>query len=210
MFADHIQHAVDCTAPVRSEIALIAITKFVNFSSSKLFLAFICKALCCAFLTALSKKKNGVRPIIGSEVLRCLISKCLTSETKSETIELFESLQLGVGISGGAETLINSSKITYDNIVSIQTDNSDFQNALNLVQCSHLLKATYEFNSGIATFISFCYSQRTPQIYNTAINQSESGLYLGDPLGPLLLSLALWSIMKKIKTSVSSLWQYTW
>ena len=107
MFSEQLQHAVDCTAPDRSEFALKAITKFVNFGSRGLFPAFISKALCCASLTALFKKKGGVRPIAVGEVLRRLIAKCLASEAKSETIELFDSLQLGVGISGGAQAKIH-------------------------------------------------------------------------------------------------------
>ena len=46
MFPEHLQHAVDCTAPDRSEFALKAITRFVNFGSRGLFPAFISKALC--------------------------------------------------------------------------------------------------------------------------------------------------------------------
>ena len=87
-----------------------------------------------------------MRPIAVGEVLRCLIAKCLASEAKSEAVELFDCLQLGVGISGGAEAIIHSSKITYDNIVSAQPDEGvlqiDFQNAFNSVKRSHLLKAT--------------------------------------------------------------------
>ena len=127
MFPEHLQHEVDCTAPDRSEFALKAITKFVNFGSRGLFLVSISKALCCASLTALSKKKGGLRPIAVGEVLRRLIAKCLASEAKPEAIELFDSLQLGVVISGGAEAIIHSTKITYDNIVTAQTDEACFK-----------------------------------------------------------------------------------
>ena len=143
MFPEHLQQAVDCTAPDRSEFALKVITKFVNFGSRGLFPAFISKALCCASLTAFSKKKGWVRPIAIGEVFRRLIAKCLVSEAKSGAIELFDSLQLGVGISGAAEPIIHSSKITYDNIVSAQTDEGvlqiDFQNAFNSVKRSQVL-----------------------------------------------------------------------
>ena len=114
MFPEHLQHAVDCTAPDRSEFALNAIAKFVNFGSRGLFSAFISKALCSASLTASCKKKGGVRCIAVGEVLRRLIAKCLASAAKSRSIELSDSLQLGVSVS------IHPSKITYDNIVSAQ------------------------------------------------------------------------------------------
>ena len=87
--------------------------------------------------------------LIVGEVLRRNIAKCLASEAKSEAIELFDSLQLGVGVSGGAEAIIHSSKITYNNIVSAQTDEGvlqiDFQNAFNSVKRLHLIKEAYEF-----------------------------------------------------------------
>ena len=108
MFPEHLQHAVDCTAPDWSEFALKAITKFVNFGSRGLFPAFISKALCCASLTAVSEKKGGVRHIAVGELLQRLIAKRLVSEAKSGAIELFDSLQLGVGISEGTEAIIHS------------------------------------------------------------------------------------------------------
>ena len=138
MFPERFQHAVDSTAPDRSKFALKAVTKIVNFGNRGLFPAFISRALCCASLTSLSKKKGGMRPIAIGEVLRRLIAKRLGSEAKSGAIELFDSLQLGVCISGGAEAIIHSSKIKYDNIVSAKRDGGvlqiDFQNAFNSVK----------------------------------------------------------------------------
>ena len=104
-------------------------------------------------------------------------AKCLASEAKSEAIELFDSLQLGVGVCGGAEAIIHSSQITYDNIVSAHSYDGvlqiDFQNAFNSVKCSHLLKVTCEFIHGIAVSNSFCYSQYTPLFCNNVIIQNE-------------------------------------
>ena len=106
------------------------------------------------------------------------------------------------------------SNITYDNIVSAQTDQGvlqiDFQNTFNSVKRSHFFKETCEFIPGIAAFTNFCYSQHTPLFYNNAIVQSESGVQQGDPLGPSLFSLTLWPIIQKIKNSVPGLLQYTW
>ena len=57
------------------------------------------------------KKRGGVHPIAVGEVLRRLVAKSLASEAKSEAIGLFVSLHLGVGINGGAEAIIHSSKL---------------------------------------------------------------------------------------------------
>ena len=114
-----------------------------------------------------------MRPIAVGKVLRRRIAKCLASEAQSEAIELFDSLQLGVGISGGAEAVIHSSKITYDNIVSAQKDEEllqiDFQNAFNSVKRSHLLKATYDFIPGIAPFTNFA----TPSTHHSFVTMQS-------------------------------------
>ena len=78
-----------------------------------------------------------MRLIAVGEVLRRLMAKCLLSEA----IELFDSLHLGIGVSGGAESVNHSSKITYDNIVNAHSEEGslqiDFQNAFNSVKRSH-------------------------------------------------------------------------
>ena len=114
MYPEHLLHAVECTAPNHSESALKAITRFLKTGSRGKFPSFLSKALCSASLSALSKKKGGVRPIAVSEILRRFIAKCLVKEAKSEVIELFDSIQLGVGVSGGAEAIIHSAKTTYE------------------------------------------------------------------------------------------------
>ena len=100
-------------------------------------------------------------------------AKCLASEAKSEAIELFDSLQLGVAVSGGAEAIIHSSKIKSDDVVSAlsyeDVTQIYFQSALNSVKRSHLYKATYEFIHGIAAFTSFCYSQHKHNSFLTVI-----------------------------------------
>ena len=135
MHPEHLFHAVECTAPDHCESALKAITRIVNTGSRGKFQSFVSKALCRASLTALSKRKGGVRPIAVSESLRRLIAKRLVKEAKSEAIELFDSIQLGVGISGGAEAIIHSAKITNEKILIADTKEGvlqiDFRNAFN-------------------------------------------------------------------------------
>ena len=195
-------------------VTLKAIKRFVNTGSRGQFPSFVSKALCSASITALSKKKGGVRPIAVSEILRRLIAKRLVKEAKSEAIELFDSIQLGVGVSGGAEAIVHSAKITYEKILNADSKEGvlqiDFRNAFNSVKRSHLLQAACDFIPGIAAFTYFCYSQHVPLLYNNASLQSESGVQQVDPLGPLLFSLTLWPVKEKIRDAVPNLSQHTW
>ena len=97
-------------------------------------------------------------------------------KAKSEAIELFDSIQLGVGVNGGAEAIIHAPKITYEKILDSDLREGvlqiDFRKAFNLVKRSQLLQAACDFIPGTAAFTNFCYSQHVPLLYNNASLQS--------------------------------------
>ena len=92
MFPEHLLHAVQCTASDQSQVALRVLTKLVNISCRGELPEFVSQALCSASLSALLKKKGGIRPVAVGEVLRRLIAKCLAKEANLEAKELFQSL----------------------------------------------------------------------------------------------------------------------
>ena len=159
----------------------------------------------------LLRVKNLMQKMHSAELL---VKKQNQKEAKSEAIELFDSIQLGVGVSEGAEAIIHSAKITYEKILNADSKEGvlqiDFRNAFNSVKRSHLLQAACDFITGFAAFTYFCYSQHVPLLYNNASLQSESGVQQGDPLGPFLFSLMLWPVIEKIRDAVPNLTQHTW
>ena len=144
MFPEHLLHAVQCTASDQSQVALRVLTKLVNISCRGELPEFVSQALCSASLSTLLKKKGGIRPIEVGEVLRRLIAKCLAKEANLEAKELFQSLQLGVGVKGGAEAIIHSTKISYEKILTSSSSSGilqiDFCNAFNSIKRSEMLK----------------------------------------------------------------------
>ena len=84
MFPEHLSHAVQYTASDESQLVLRLLTKLVNIICRGELPEFVSRALCRASLSALLKKKGGVRPIAVGEVLRRLIAKCLTKEANLE------------------------------------------------------------------------------------------------------------------------------
>ena len=146
--------------------------------------------------------------------MRRPISNCLAKEANLEAKELFQSLQLGVGVKGGAEAIIHSTKISYEKILTSSSSSGilqiDFSNAFNSIKRSEMLKAVANSVPGIAAFTNSCYSQHSQLFYDKFVVSSESGIQQGDPIGPLLFSLTLWPIIEKIQETAPELQQHSW
>ena len=215
MFPEHLLHAVQCTASDQSIIALSVLTKLVNISCRGELPEIDSQVLCSASISALLKKKGGIRPIAVGEVLRRLIAKCLAkSEANLEANELFQSLQLGFGVKGGAESIIYSTKLSYEKILTSSSSSGnlqiDFCNAFNSKKCSEMLKSVASSVAGIAALTNFCYSQHSQLFFDKFVVSSEIGIQQSDPMGSLLFSLTLWPNIEKIQESSPELQQHSW
>ena len=61
-------------------------------------------------LIALEKNSGGVRPIAIGYTWRRLAAKCANSYAISELANLFNPIQLGVGVPGGCEAAMHSAR----------------------------------------------------------------------------------------------------
>ena len=114
MYPENLSNAIRCNNPEQSRIAIQKLTNRINFCSASGFPNDVGSTFCNASLTALKKNKTGVRPTAVGEVFRRLVAKCLVSFAKEEALEMFCPNQLGVAISGGAESIIHATKIIYE------------------------------------------------------------------------------------------------
>uniref|UniRef100_A0A1X7TVL9 Uncharacterized protein n=1 Tax=Amphimedon queenslandica TaxID=400682 RepID=A0A1X7TVL9_AMPQE len=96
--------------------------------------------LCGANLLASLKKSGGIHPTVVGNLLRRLISKCLSIFVKSDAIHKLSRLQLGVGDSDGADAITHASNLIHSDvsipISSKATLQVNFSNAFNHVDCN--------------------------------------------------------------------------
>ena len=176
--------------------------------------SFVATAFRIATITALNKRKTGLRPIDVGEVIRRLIAKWIPKEAATDAVKLFGAKPLGVDVRGDAESIVHATKKTFERMMKgtksggvLQTD---FGNAFNSVKRRHLLGSTKVLMSSLMSFTSFCYSKQNDLFLNTSTVDSQSGVQQGDPLGPILFSLAIWPLINKIESKLPNHWKYCW
>ena len=113
----------------------------------------------------------------------------------------------------GAEGIVHATRVSFEKLQKSKNSGIlqiDFKNAFNSVKRNNVLEAVAKFLPSVAPFASFCYSQHSHVHFNNIYLMSQLGVQQGDPLGPLLFSLALWPIIKQIETKLRNLVQHNW
>ena len=154
-----------------------------------------------ATLTALPKKDNGVRPVAVGEVWRRLTAKSLCSSYKEQASSYFFPFQIGVaqtlGTEAGLETARQWCSRNSDNLSTIIAK-IDFSNAFNCVERQAFLEQCRHQFPGLSRWAEWCYAQPSRLYFGADTISSERGVQQGDPLGPLLFSLALQPLLHQL------------
>ncbi|GKE45000.1 putative reverse transcriptase domain-containing protein, partial [Tanacetum coccineum] len=157
-----------------------------------------------AHLTPLVKLGGGLCPIAIGTMWRRLVSKVASSSVGDSISTYLQDFQFRVGVLGGCEAVLHSMNRLIEpkgNEVRLSMLLVDFKNAFNLVDRSVLLHETKAWCLSIAPWVEFCYSQPARLYYDDTILWSCQGVQQGDPLGPLLFSLALHPLVYTINQS---------
>ena len=154
-----------------------------------------------ARLCALEKGNDDVRPIAAEETLRRLVSKAVCLPIKQKAGSFFGRKQYGVAAAAGAERVIHLCRRLMRN--NMENDNItfckvDLRNAFNNVSRPVFIFLTREHFPEISPWVEWCYGNHSCLTFGDDFIPSAEGVQQGDPLGPLLFSLALAEVTKEI------------
>jgi hypothetical protein len=211
---NHLKEAALCPSPARASAALQSLSKVTNILGSGLAPSEVFPHICGATLLAIRKKNGGLRPIAIGEVLRRLVSKCLSRMVSSEAACILSPLQVGVGVPAGAEAIVHS-------INSIQEDPSispsqkwvlllDFSNAFNSISRVNMFEEIRSQIPSLSSWFESCYGSPSYLHFGPYTINSVCGVQQGDPLGPLGFALTLHPIVERIKREVPHLLTNSW
>ena len=149
---------------------------------------------------ALEKPGGGLRPIAIGEVLRRLVAKCFCKTYKKDSYSYLWPRQIGVasplGAEVGSQTVrqwLQRNKTSAGKVIFV----ADFKNAFNSIDRGKFLHEARHHLPGLSRWVEWCYGGSSKLFFEGTI-KSDVGVQQGDPLGPLLFSLALQPILVEL------------
>lgn len=174
-------------------------------------------------LTGLQKPDNGgIRPIAIGDALARLSSRCTCRALSEVFQEHFTApmssaaaggrrpLQLGVGVSGGAEVIVHSLRLLLERNPHWACVGNDLRNGFNAISREKAVQAIHD-NPLFAPYLPFVqqsYLREAPLLARgkpiQAAGQprpvdSSQGVRQGDPFAPALFALALHPVLQRVQ-----------
>jgi hypothetical protein len=211
--ANHVKEMYNKLKGARRADFANALTKLVNLGLEGRLPASFSQYFNSAPLIPIAKKYNGIRPIAVGSTLRRLVSKCASKEFMGEASDYLQPSQLGVGAKDGCVAILHACRLLLGkykdnpNLVMLKVD---FKNAFNLVSREKMFEQVRRQCPSIARWVEYCYADQPFLFAGKEILKSSMGVQQGDPLGPVLFSLTLMPMIKKIAEKCPNLKLNAW
>lgn len=145
-----------------------------------------------ARLVPLVKKDKAIRPIAAGEAIRRVGAKIMAKRLAEKFRKVLILVgQIGVAVGSGLEALASWARQAAriirrgESIAKV-----DFKNAFNAFYRCAMTDAVLKHMPELALYVDAAYSEPSLLFVGTHTISSESGVQQGDPLGPVLFSLA--------------------
>ena len=206
----HVQHLLDAATILVPASISSSLHHLVNLLATAKAPSQLSMYLAGGNLTALSKNKSNntpdVHPIAVGEVLRRLISKCISSLIKDMANDFFQPLQFGLACSTGVEKIIHKLRHCIDNNWSMDDFvelKIDISNAFKLVSRQTMLDECAQHFPELLVLSCWCYSQHPILWHQMGTLSSQQGVQQGDPHGPFLFALVLQHVVNTITSDIA-------
>lgn len=171
--------------------------------------------ICGAFLTALTKKCGGIRPVACGDYLRRLTGKVLICAAKEDATNYLFPYQCGIGVKSGTELIAHSwrelmEKAAEDaNFVGLKVD---LDNTYNRAKRYVILTECRQVFPSLFAFAWFCYGNPSILCVRGFGEQilSQEGVQQGCPLAGLLFCLLVHRLAVKVNNVVPTLSLNSW
>ena len=157
-----------------------------------------------ARLIPLEKKTGGIRPIAVGSILRRLCSKLVICTASDRIMKYLQPHQIGFHTKNGAEVGVHIAR----DYISVPSQKYvlkiDFSNAFNSVSRQEIFNQIEKVCPETIPYVSSAYLNESLLMLNDGSTiESSEGVQQGDPLGPLLFSLAIHPVVLQLKSRLN-------
>lgn len=163
-------------------------------------------------LIALSKPNSGEpRPIVATESLNKITEKAIFLKYRNIFVELLQPMQIGVGTSGGGQTLVHVIDTVLRDHPQYAVCNLDIKNAFNTIFRSTILIELQKNIPEVVSYFRNAYGNLSEIVFKHHMTgehehiDCHTGVRQGASLSSALFSLAYHTLLTKIKQSHSDI-----